>query len=46
MGKNIRNKDYVSPSVETVEIILAGSILVNSPGGTASGDAGGEEGWD
>ena len=46
MGKNIRNKDYVSPSVEAVELIIEGSILVNSPGGTAGGDAGGEDGWD
>ena len=44
--KNIRNKDYVSPSVEAVELILEGNILVNSPGGTAGGDAGGEDGWD
>ena len=47
MEKYIRNTDYVSPSVEAVELVLEGSILlVNSPGGTASGDAGGEDGWD
>ena len=46
MEKNVRNTDYVSPFVEVVELILEGSILVNSPGGTAGGDAGGEDGWD
>ncbi len=46
MEKYIRNIDYVSPSVEAVELVLEGCILVNSPGGTAGGDAGGEDGWD
>ncbi len=47
MEKKI-NYDYTSPSIETVELMLEGSILVNSPGegGTAGGDAGGENGWD
>jgi hypothetical protein len=46
MEKYIRNTDYVCPFVEVVELVLEGSILVNSPGGTAGGDAGGEDGWD
>lgn len=46
MEKNIKNADYVSPSIETVELVLEGSILQNSPGGTAGGDAGGEDGWE
>lgn len=46
MENKIRNTDYVSPSVEAVELVPEGSILVNSPGGTAGGDAGGEDGWD
>ena len=46
MKQKIKNTDYISPSVETVELLLEGSILVNSPGGTAGGDAGGEDGWD
>ena len=47
MEKKIRNTDYVSPAVETVELVLEGSILVNSPGGTAGGNAGGVGGgWD
>ena len=41
MEKYIRNTDYVCPFVEVVELVLEGSILVNSPGGTAGGDAGG-----
>ena len=46
MEKKINSSDYVSPSIEAVELIIEGSILVNSPGGTAGGDAGGEDGWD
>ena len=47
MEKKIKNTDYTSPSMETVELMLEGSILVDSPGGgTAGGDAGGEDGWD
>ena len=39
------NTEYVSPSMKTVELELEGSILIGS-GGTACGDAGGEDGWD
>lgn len=47
MEKKIKNTDYTSPSMETVELMLEGSILVDSQGGgTAGGDAGGEDGWD
>ena len=47
MGNKIKNTDYVSPFVETVELVLEGSILVNSPGGEAGGDAGGVGGgWE
>ena len=46
MENKIKNTDYVSPFVETVELVLEGSILVNSPGGTACGESGGEDGWD
>ena len=47
MEKKIKNTDYTSPSMETVELILEGSILADSQGGgTAGGDAGGEDGWD
>lgn len=47
MEKKIKNTDYTSPSMETVELMLEGSILVDSQGGgTAGGDAGGEGGWD
>lgn len=47
MDKKIKNTDYTSPSMETVELMLEGSILVDSQGGgTAGGDAGGEDGWD
>lgn len=47
MEKKVKNTNYVSPSVEAVELVLEGSILVDSQGGgTAGGDAGGEDGWD
>lgn len=47
MEKKIKNTDYTSPSMETVELMLEGSILVDSQGGgTAGGNAGGEDGWD
>jgi hypothetical protein len=46
MKKTINNTQYVSPSIEAVEIMLEGSILIGSDGGTAGGDAGGEDGWD
>lgn len=47
MEKKIKNTDYTSPSMETFELMLEGSILVDSQGGgTAGGDAGGEDGWD
>lgn len=47
MEKKIKNTDYTSPSMETIELMLEGSILVDSQGGgTAGGDAGGEDGWD
>lgn len=47
MEKKVKNTNYVSPSVEAVELVLEGSILVNSPGGEAGGDAGGVGGgWD
>ena len=45
MKKTINNTQYVSPSIEALEIILEGSILTGS-GGNAGGDAGGEDGWD
>lgn len=38
-------KEYQTPCVETLEMILEGSVLVGS-GGTAGGDAGGESGWE
>lgn len=43
MEKN--NKEYIAPSIQTIEIALEGSIMIGS-GGTAGGDAGGEDGWD
>ena len=47
MEHKIKNTDYITPCVESVELILEGSILVNSPGGEAGGDAGGVGGgWD
>ena len=47
MDKITDKVEYVSPSMKTVELMLEGSILVDSPGGgTAGGDAGGEDGWD
>lgn len=47
MENKIKNTDYTSPSMETVALMLEGSILVDSQGGgTAGGDAGGEDGWD
>ena len=47
MEKKIKNTDYTSPSMETVELMLEGSILVNSQGGEAGGDAGGVGGgWE
>ena len=47
MENKIKNTDYISPSAEAVELVLEGSILVNSPGGTAGGNAGGVGGgWD
>lgn len=39
------NTEYVSPSMKIVELELEGSILIGS-GGTAGGNAGGEDGWD
>ena len=36
---------YEPPSLKCVELSLEGSILIES-GGTAGGDAGGEDGWD
>lgn len=39
------NTEYDSPAMEILEIMLEGSILIDS-GGTAGGDAGGEDGWD
>lgn len=45
MEKTTNKIEYVSPSLEAIEIMLEGSILIGS-GGTAGGDAGGEDGWD
>ena len=51
MKQKIKNTDYISPSAEAIELVLEGSILVDSPGGEggegggAGGDAGGLE-WD
>jgi hypothetical protein len=43
MKKTIEKIQYESPSIETVELVLEGSILEGS--GDAGGDAGGEDGW-
>ena len=45
MDKITDKVEYVSPSIKAIEIMLEGSILIGS-GGTAGGDAGGEDGWD
>lgn len=45
MEKITDNTEYICPSMATIEIVLEGSILIGS-GGTAGGDAGGEDGWD
>lgn len=45
MEKNITNKEYTTPSSEIVELMSESNILIFS-GGEASGDAGGESGWD
>ena len=45
MDKITDKIEYVIPSMKTVEFELEGSILIGS-GGTAGGDAGGEDGWD
>ena len=45
METKTNSTEYASPSAETIEITLEGSILIGS-GGTAGGDAGGEDGWD
>lgn len=45
MERNSMNLEYISPSMELIEITLEGSILTSSSG-TAGQDAGGEEGWD
>lgn len=39
------NIEYVSPSIKSIELAIEGSIMIGS-GGTAGGDAGGEDGWD
>lgn len=45
MDKITDKVEYVSPSMKTVELAIEGSIMIGS-GGTAGGDAGGEDGWD
>lgn len=45
MEKTTNKIEYVSPSIKAIEIMFEGSILIGS-GGTAGGDAGGEDGWD
>lgn len=45
MEKHITNKEYIQPSAESVKLMPEGNILIFS-GGEASGDAGGESGWD
>lgn len=45
MEKTTNKIEYVRPSIKAIEIMLEGSILIGS-GGTAGGDAGGEDGWD
>ena len=45
MEKTTNKIEYVSPSIMAIEIMLEGSILIGS-GGTAGGNAGGEDGWD
>ena len=42
--KKNTNAAYESPAIETVELVLEGSVLSDSPGGNAGGDAGGT-GW-
>lgn len=37
MEKNIKKLDYISPSIETVELVLEGAVLQNSPGGVGGG---------
>ena len=44
MEKTAVKIEYIGPSIEAIEIMLEGSILIGS--GTAGGDAGGEDGWD
>ena len=45
MKETLTSIIYETPSLRIVEMSLEGSILIGS-GGTAGGDAGGENGWD
>ena len=45
--KTVRNEKvaYETPVIETVELVVEGSILNDSPGGNAGGETEGDDGW-